>query len=529
MSRQRLLYVTQDSLTVWQRRRSDPECVAEFDDSDQGLRSFDTYMAANSDQTSFLLVDVIEEEFTVDNVPTLNFRDRKALMLRRLQRKFPRTPYRLPVYQGKATRGAEEATVVHSAISNHELLDPWLQVMLRHEIPLAGIYSVPLMGPELMRRLSKTKQPVLLLTQHHGQKLRQVFMQNGHVQSARLSQSPAIADEEYPQFVLTEIGRSRRYLERARLLSNLEQLDVYIVAESSLAERILACEKRESPLQIHFVRPDKAAQKVGLVTAPPEDRLESLYLALSFQRRPRHNYAVSGESRFSRMRRIRHAAIAAAVTVGCACSAAAGLNLSDAWFLGRQVAEIEQQLERLTATFHGENAAFDPIQADSHEMKLAVDTGNFILSNRLPVPWVMQQIGMVMGDYPDIQILALGWTADSSAETRPERQRGDRPKPVPVPPITAVNAVITAEIQPFDGNMRRAFMRIDQLARELGSRTEFVTVETLEYPLDASPEASISGEIVGAGNFDSARFQLLLRLPLDAVAVDGGEAGDESA
>ena len=72
--------------------------------------------------------------------------------------------------------------------------------------------------------------------------------------------------------------------------------------EAGLAERILACEKSESPLQIHFVRPDKAAKKVGLESVPPADRLEALYLALALRRRPGHNYAVSGESRFSQMR-----------------------------------------------------------------------------------------------------------------------------------------------------------------------------------------------------------------------------------
>ena len=180
-------------------------------------------------------------------------------------------------------------------------------------------------------------------------------------------------------------------------------------------------------------------------------------------------------------------------------------------------------------TFHRENEALEPIQADSHEMKLAVDTGNFILSNRLPVPWVMQQIGNVMGDYPDIQIQALGWTAESATESRPERRRGERPRPVPVPAITAVSAVITADIQPFDGNMRKAFMRIDQLARDLRLRTEFVDVQALEYPLDASPEATVSGEIVEGDNFASARFQLLLRFPLEAMTTTGREANDESA
>jgi len=74
-----------------------------------------------------------------------------------LQRKFPRTSYRLPIYQGRKSRGSDEALVVHSAVTNHELLDPWLQIMSNHEVPLTGIYSVPLMAPQLLRLA--TEQP----------------------------------------------------------------------------------------------------------------------------------------------------------------------------------------------------------------------------------------------------------------------------------------------------------------------------------------------------------------------------------
>lgn len=529
MSRKRAFYVTQGSLSVWHGRNAAAEQVAEFADNDEGLRQFDAYLAEDNQRTSFVLVDVIEEEFASETVPKLNFRDRKALLLRRMRRKFPRTQYRLPVYQGKKSKDSDEAVVVHSAISNHELLDPWLQIILNHEVPLTGVYSVPLMAPELLSRLHKTRQPVMLLTQHHQHRLRQVFLQNGHVKSARLSQSPAISDSDYPQFVLTEISRSRHYLERTRLLAGTEQLDVYIVADASLAERILECAESDSPLKVHFVKPRKAADKVGTKAALLPDQLESLYLALAFQRRPKHSYAVSGETRFWHMRRLRHAVIASAAAMATVCSVLSGLYMSDAWLLKRQSAEIESQLTRMTETFRRENEQFDPFKADSHEMKLAVDTGDFILSNRLPVPWVMQQVGMVMGDYPDIQIQTLGWSVESNVVEEPaSRRHGDRPMPVPVPAIAAVNALITADIQPFDGNMRNAFARIDALASDLASQTAFTDVSAVEYPLDARPQASISGEIVGKSNIDTARFTLRLRYLVPESSGAGSELVDES-
>lgn len=529
MVAQRAFYVTQESLAVWHNDKSELRQAEVFADDDAGLRKFDAYLAANCEQSCFIVIDVIEEEFAPDTIPRLGMRDRAALLQRRLQRKFPGTPYRLPVYQGTKGRGSDEAVVVHSAISNHELLDPWLQIILRHEVALTGVFSVPLLAPDLLNCLRKTASPALLITQHQQHRLRQAFIHNGHVQSARLSQSMSISDEEYPQFVLTEIGRSRRYLERTRLLSSMEQLDVYIVADSNLAERILECAQSDSPLQIHFIKPEAAAKRVGISSIPTSDRLELLYLARSFRRRPKHSYAVSGEARFWHMRRLRGAFIGAAVFVAAACSVMSGLHLSEAWLIKRQSAEIDRQYTQLNEAFRRENERLDPIEADSHEMKLAVDTGDFILSNRLPVPWVMQQLGFVMGNYPDVKILTLGWSVESAALDAPSRtRRGDTPMPVPVPAVTAINASMIADIAPFDGNMRKAFARIDALVEELEERTAFSDVVAVEYPLDARPQSSISGEIVGEDDNGTARFRLRLRFPVEAAIASTSEASDES-
>ncbi len=150
MAAQRAFYVTQGSLTVWHNGAIKPENGIVFADNDSGLRQFDEYLSNNVEAVSFVLADVIEEEFAQDKMPRLGFRDRKSLLERRVRSKFPRTQYRLPIYHGRESKSSGDDIVFHSAISNEELLDPWLQIMLRHEIPLTGIFSVPLMAPYLV-------------------------------------------------------------------------------------------------------------------------------------------------------------------------------------------------------------------------------------------------------------------------------------------------------------------------------------------------------------------------------------------
>ncbi len=514
---QRVFYVTQGSLRVWQPGSAGKRAVVEFTDDDRGIRDFDRYLSANPDQGSAMLIDVIEEEFALDSIPKLGARDRDALMNRRGQRKFRSTPYRVSIYQGTPGRERRQFSVVHSAISNRELVDPWLQVILDHRTPLCGVYSVPLMAPRIIKRLFPTKGAVMFVAPHQGTRLRQIFVRDGAIQSARLSQCPAIDDDGFPNFVVTEILRSRRYLERTRLLAGMEMLKVCVIASKASADKINALVDINGTDGYQFLTPEGAARKLGHRKLRSVDHFEEIFLSAVTKRRPKHSYANSGENRYWNMQRMRAALIGTAFVTAAACSVVAAILLSDVWLLRSRIGTIQTQVQYLAETFRRENDKFNPIKADSHEMQLAVDTGDYLLANRVPVPWVMNQLGTVLGDYPDIKLQQLQWLTESPPEPNPDRRRRDVAAPVSVPVTNGVSAVITADIEPFDGNMRQAFSRIDALAADIEARTHFNRANAIEYPFDANTSAAVSGEMVGDPGSQTARFRLRVYYALPDV------------
>tara|TARA_R110002096_G_scaffold130643_5_gene279915 strand:- start:9994 stop:11577 length:1584 start_codon:yes stop_codon:yes gene_type:complete len=524
---QRVFYVTQGSLSVWQPEAAD-RAPLRFPDTDSGLRDFDRYLAANPDTRSAMLVDVIEEEFALDSIPKLGARDRAALIQRRGQRKFRRTPYRVSIYHGTKLKSDKEFSVVHSAISNHELIDPWMQLILQHRTPIAGVYSVPLMAPATIKKLFDCSGAVMFIAPHQGNKLRQVFMRDGAIHSARLSQGPGLNEEGFAQHLVTEVIRSRRYLERTRLLAGMESLTVCVVAESDCADQVRALIDANSAEVFRFLTPQAAAKKLGRRPLRTADHFEEVFLAAVAKRLPKQNYATSGENRYWSMRRIRNAVIGTSFVAATACSIVAAILFSDVWILRNRIDAIQLQVDHLAETFRRENDRFDPIKADSHEMQLAVDTGDYLLTNRVPVPWVMNQLGAVLGDYPDIRMQQLRWLAETPQveNGRPQR-RGDATPPLTVHETIGVTAVLTAHIEPFDGDMRHAFARIDELAADIESRTLFNRVNTLEYPFNASTSAAVSGEIVNVQNSAIAQFRLRVSYDLQGSATAAGEA-DES-
>lgn len=529
MGASRAFYIVQGRLSVRGPNGLVNDESLTFADSDEGLSAFGKYLALSAAEPSIVLIDVIEEVFATDRIPKLAARDTSALLERRVKRKFPRTPYRLAVPGNLISPDKSERSIVFSSISNHELLDPWITVILRHQVPLIGIYSLPWMATKLISVLGRSEQPMLFLTQHQGNKLRQSFVQDGLVRSARLSQSPDHTDEAYPQFVQTEIMRSRRYLERSRLLGAMEELDVCMIAAPEIANQVLEAAAHDPSLKFHFIEPGVAKKRLHVADDVPDDRLECLFIASALRRRPNRSYAVSGEARYWQMSRMRRAIIATSIAVGAACASIAGIYLGDALRLSRESSTFDSQVVQLSETYRRENESLGPIKADSYEMKLAVDTGDHILQQRVPVPWVMHQLGSVLGDYPDVRIQQLSWQAETETVATPVRTRpGEPPPPVSIPATSAVTTRLSASIEPFDGNLRDAFLRIDQLANAIATRTEFVDVEVISYPIDARPAAMITGEINNQQSLPKAEFQLRLVRPLAPAAGTTGEASDEA-
>jgi len=515
MAVHRIFYVTQHDLLVYQQRRGEFEQSYCFDRSEDGLRAFSSYLDGSSQQASMMLIDVIEEEFFADSIPRLGLRDRKALIERRVLRKFPRTPYRLGHYQAAKQRRKNSHDAMYSAVSNPELLDTWLQILATHKTPLSGIHSVPLLGVDLLAKLFTASSNALFMTLHQGNMLRQIFVRDGYSKSARLSKSPDVSDPAFGEFIFAEVLRSRRYLERNRLLSAIEDIDIYLVTDQKTADLILASDQGTMPLKIHFVDPATAARSVGLSVTPECDHLEFLYLAMLSRGKRHASYALKSESRYFRLHRLRHAIVGVSLAASVACCAVAGVNLVDGFFLRSASAATDKQIQQITETLQRENESLAPVRVNSHEMKLAVDTGDYILQNRLPVSWVMQEIATVLGEFPQVQIDELNWLALPPNDTQvvAARQRpGDRPMPVSIPALTSISVELSAQILPFGGDMRDAFAMIDRLVASLQENTAFRQVQPTEYPLDASPTSAISGEVIRGGIDRSAHFRLRLDL-----------------
>jgi len=216
----RIFYITTRQLTVYQWDGKVLHAEQPFDIMADGQNIFAGYLEKSPDIISTVLVDIIEEEYRNETIPHVIGSDSKAVQERKLAQVFRQTPYRACQIQGREKKGRKDDRVLLAALTNIETLGPWLQAIDKFKVPLAGIYSLPMLAPRFLGQM-KIKSPyALLVTEQKNRTLRQTYLHDGKLNISRLVAFTRDSESNYPSFLKTEIEKNQRYLNSLRLLRN---------------------------------------------------------------------------------------------------------------------------------------------------------------------------------------------------------------------------------------------------------------------------------------------------------------------
>ena len=140
------LYLTNDKLValLWKSGAIVGRDI--FLANDAESTAFIEYLGRHREVPTFFIVDLIEEDFRLDTIPHLRGGDADAVMSRKLAQLYRGTTFRHSIIQGREEEGRRDDKVLYHAITNAELLTPWLTVLERAHVPLEGIYSSPVLS-----------------------------------------------------------------------------------------------------------------------------------------------------------------------------------------------------------------------------------------------------------------------------------------------------------------------------------------------------------------------------------------------
>lgn len=512
-----LLFLTADRLTAyaWHHARLSQEAV--FLPDEAARRRFGEFAdgLAKNKRSVMLLTDLVEEDFRFDTVPHLMGSERNAMLQRKLEQFYRSTPFRHSEFREREKEGRRDDRVLFSAITNPTWVSPWVELLVQRELPIRGIYSVPLVSRHIARMVPAPELLLLTWERHAG--LRQTYFKGGHVNFSRLT--PFGAGEQYANIVVTETARTLQYLQSLSLLPVDHSLHIGVVCGNREKQDLAARLKNTARVRYVFVDIQEVAQRVKYANPPPDSDCTGLLLHLLAQTKPSNQYASETHTHFHNLREVRKFARLASVLIATGCLLWAGLDL---WYalsfaqrteqLNTQVRVLDDQYQEITRTF--------PVMPQSPAHMRNVVLALRALAGSAPAPQdVLLPISEALSAFPTLQVNSLSWQVTNNpdavkleggrgaATLRPEGALGAAAAPNAFYRVV----LLQGEVRPFEQNYRKALDKVEALQALLTQKG--MSVVPLELPLDLRPQATLSGDLDLTPGVRRATFALKIVQP----------------
>ena len=528
-----------ETLDAYHWRRGGFAPPLRFEASAEGLERFSAHVAELPAEPVHVLVDFVEEEFREDSLPRLIGPERRALVQARRKRLFRDPTWGCSIHRGRVRDGAREDRILFTALTRPEKLTPWLEAIARNRIPLAGVHSLPLLTERLLSRIPVDASPALVVTWQSAGGLRQTLVVDGRVELSRLAVPPPLEDGEHASYVLSEVEKLRRYLERRRLVEGEDPLPVYIVANPNLGEAIERHAPTNAAVRYRLVSLSGLGHRLGIGDARSLDWSDSLFVATLASHIPRHQYAPARMVRNYLLYRVRRGLGRASLSLFIAGLLGSASGLASGFGAGRLAASLDFQTALYRQRYDEASKRLPSTPAELPAMQFAVETARGLIEARiLPGPALLA-LSRVLDRHPEVRIESIDWGAGPDAGP-PVSRPGADPVHAAKPPagdgalqsgrFLHQFAEIHGRIEPFDGNFRHALEQVGALADSLRSLPGSAGVEVLSLPLDITSGASLRGDAGARAVATEAPFALRLRWAAarpTSVGHATARAGDE--
>jgi hypothetical protein len=514
MSR-RVLFLAGGRLAVYHWDRGELLEPLWFAADEDGLTEFSLYLDHSPRDPVYLLVDVVEEEFREESIPHVVGGDRSALVRTRLNRLFRDPTYSYAEVQGREPEGRRDDRVLFTALIRPDLLSPWIGQIAKHKVPLAGIYSLPIISEGLIRRLPVDSDHALLVTMQSSGGLRQTFFRSKRVKLSRLAIMPPGETPGHASYVLGEVEKIRRYLNSLRQLPQDSPLDVYIVGTAGL----LADVTRQSPdsltTRYHLYELEEVANRVGIKGEYGSANTDRIFAHLLAQKRPSNQYAPSYQTRHYTMHRTRIALIAASVVLFVTSLAIGGTKLAEGIMAAGESVSLRNQIAFYDERIRKARADMPKTPAAPRAIMAAVNMAGTLRDYKTTPLAMMATLSEGLSDFQLLKLDDVEWIASTNpdapigekgrAAASSPRARGEAAAESDQPTLYQI-AQVKGRVDPFSGNYREALDLVRAFADTLRQLPNVENVDILDLPLDIGSQQVISGST--SRRADTAPFEL---------------------
>jgi hypothetical protein len=536
------LYLTNSRLVSLVTRRGSIVARREFAVSAGGAAQFERHLATLHTVPTNLFTDLAEEDFRLDTIPHVGKGDRQAVVSRKLSQIFRNTPYRYAHTQGRETEGRRDDRVIYTAITNPEVMRPWLDAIERLKVPLAGIHSTSVFSATMLDELDLVFPHTLMVTFTPGEAMRQTYFRDREIKFSRLTPIDLQEGQSLGTMVAEETTRTWQYLDSLRHFTPQDRLEVCVLVHANDRPSLQASLRDFAQIQYRLLDMEQVARKLGLKPPPLGSSAEEVLVHLCLLRPAPNHFASPEQRRHYTLRRAHLALVQASVAFLAAGIAWGGWNVARTMEVTEKDRRVDQDLAAFNREYEEITRAMPSVGVGGSTMRDTVSFYNGSIRSFPTLNSFVLPISHLLQARPNVHLTQLGWLAtdDPKATLPMQMPRGGPEAPVrtlarpdaaggasgpqsgveeanpPFPSGRYEIGVLEGTIRVGRNDFRGAVQEIERLARDVRTIRGF-TAEVLESPLDLSPKQGLQARYE-RNETDAMDLRFVLRIVHDRGA-----------
>lgn len=516
-----LVYISASGAVASRSRGSRITDVQRFANDASGIESFRQYAGANNSAPAFLLVDAIEEDYRFETLPHASGSDRDQMVERKLRQHYRSSPFNSAQLVGRDSTKRRDDRFLFCALTNPELVTPWLDALTATGHPVGGVFLLPLVMPQLIASL-EPKAVNLLTVCALETGIRLAFFREGAFRLSRLSRVDT-ALTGLPRAIFDEISNTRLYLHALRAATLDEAVTVLLLDHTDALEPTAQLIVSESPgLACRRIGSAELAQQLKLSREQIGRDPESIYLQLLAAKVPQSNLAAPAVTAGYRRLRTKQQIYAASAAAGVLGICWAGFNLGQQYSLDAEREDVVRQTARVNAEYEAVTRQFPSAPTSAENLKRTTELAEKLrTAGKTPVPFY-SLLARALASDPDLVPVEITWqyaANEISGTDRGTQAPVGQPSPAAPPAAGTGSAMrkqsglIAGELRNFRGDFRDAINRINRLAERLRADPAVEQVRVTQLPLNVNPGLALTGSTADTpAQGGSTEFRLVIVL-----------------
>lgn len=503
MAAKLLLSVSNDQATVakWRRRRLN-DCER-FDNNDRGWAAFAAYLEGVHGMPVHVIVDTVEEDFRFETLPHIRGRDRAEMVDRKLKQLYRATNYFSYALEDRESGKRRDDRYLFAALTNPEVLVPWLRAIEAASLPVSGIYPAALVSASLVERL-KLKHPNLLVISKNAAGLRQTFFKQTKFRISRLTPLGSGTDSA-EQHYADEISNTRMYLDALTVTHVDDTLEIVIVDQDGSLSGLPAAVTRGRPnMHCQYLDINAIHARVGVPLADLEAAADALQLHLLGEQAPVLNLAPAHLTRtFQRFAAGRWVyAASGAILAGAALWS--GVNVFQAMRIDQDTQATRLQTQDFHAKYQQVTAQFPDAPTTPDNLRRTVEMAEQIRAKLRTPEAMFAVVSHALDATPEIELQRLEWHYSDVFSNK----AGVNPALATAPDVQLQRGIVYGEVTHYGGDYRSAMSSIQNFLQAIARDNAVDAVKVLKLPLDIRSSSGLTGSTKEAPGRESARFEV---------------------